>query len=396
LISGDRPEALGARLQSANAAGSEAGLCRRRLALVVWEAEIGGAETLMLALAQRFRLLGAEASFVIVGPEGPLIERLHAAHTSYVTLGYRRGRSIVGHPRRLAQAVAGSGADGALLVECGYLGACLRLGGYRGPIVAVEHGAILFPSATRPGRLWDRINRATGAWAADAEVGVSDLVLARMRREPHPDRLRRIYNGIDPAVFTPTQPHPSGDSAEHVTLGFVGRLAAGKGLHVLVRAIAQAVQEVPVRLLVAGDGPEHEELVALAGDLGVGDRVAFLGLVHDVQAFWQRCQVAIVPSNHFIESFCLAAVEAAACGKPIIATRNGALPEVVRDGTTGTLVAPGDVGALAGMIVHYATSPTLREAHGAAGRIWASEQFGIDQCAGAYIDLFAELGAGRR
>jgi MMP alpha-(1->4)-mannosyltransferase len=124
--------------------------------------------------------------------------------------------------------------------------------------------------------------------------------------------------------------------------------------------------------------------------------VSFLGLVDDVQAFWGNCDVAIVPSNQFTESFCLAAVEAAACGKPILATRNGALPEVVSDGATGTLVAVGDAGALAGAIVDYATDPRQRAAHGAAGRIWARERFGIDQCARAYFDLFAELGALRR
>lgn len=373
------------------ASRAAAGSASRRLALVVWNAEIGGAETLMVALAQRFRRLDAEAELVIIGPDGPLVDRLRAFGTAYTTLGFQRGRAVLRHPRRVAQAVAASGPGGALLVECGYLGACLRLGGYRGPIVAVEHGAILFPSQTRRGRAWDRINRATGAWAADAEVGVSELVVGRMRGQPHPRRLRRIYNGIDPLAFTPDSSWRGEDPAAGLTTGFVGRLAAGKGLHILLRAVARACEEAPVSLLVAGDGPERNELVALARDLGVGDRVRFLGLIHDVRAFWQRCEVAIVPSNHFIESFCLAAVEAAACSRPIIATRNGALPEVVRDGATGTLVAPGDVGALAKAIVGYATNPSLRAVHGAAGRAWVSERFNIDECARAYLDLFAEL-----
>jgi len=99
---------------------------------------------------------------------------------------------------------------------------------------------------------------------------------------------------------------------------------------------------------------------------------------------------AVVPST-FVESFGMAALEAAACGIPVIATRSGALPEVVSDGVTGTLVDPGDVTALGDAIVAYATEPHLRAQHGAAGHEWARERFNIAQCARAYLDLFAEL-----
>ncbi len=355
---------------------------------MVWDAQIGGAETLMRALAQRFSRLGAEAEVVIIGGDGPLADRLREAGTPFRTLGVAPGRKVLRHPRDLAQAVLHSGPDGALLTECGYLGACLRLGGYDRPIVAVEHGSVLFPGATLPRRMLDRLSRAGGAWADDVEVAVSDLVLARMRPHPHARQLRRIYNGIDPEAFAPRPPRqpkaPGG-----LVVGFVGRLAAGKGLDVLIAAIAQARKQVSVNLLVAGDGPERAELAVLAQSSSAAADVDFLGMIDDVQEFWQRCDIAIVPSNAFIESFCLAALEAMACGKPLIATRNGALPELVRDGTTGTLVAPGDVDALARAIVMYAREPSLRQAHAVAARAWAVEHFDLDDCARAYLDLFA-------
>src|SRR5690349_21709035 len=107
-----------------------------RLALVLWNARIGGAETLMQALAQRFPHFGAEGELVILGGEGPLLKRLEETEIRYRTLGLARGRHVLRQPRRFADAVTESGPDGALLVECGWLGACLRLGGYGHPLVA--------------------------------------------------------------------------------------------------------------------------------------------------------------------------------------------------------------------------------------------------------------------
>jgi glycosyltransferase involved in cell wall biosynthesis len=372
------------------APGAQAPPHRPQYALVVWTAEIGGAETVMLALANRFRELGADAEFVVIGPAGPMFDRLRSSSVAFRSLGYARGRRIVNHPRRFARAVADAGPAGALLMECSYLGACLRIGGYRGSIIAVEHGRILFPSATRRGRTWDRVSRAAGAWAADAEVGVSDLVIRLMRGLPHARRLRRIYNGVDPRVFRLRGSPARKAAADEVTVGFVGRLAEGKGLDVLIRAIEQACREIPVRLLVAGDGPQREELADLAGAVGAAAAVHFLGLIDDVPRFWWRCDIAVVPST-FVESFGMAALEAAACGTPVIATRSGALPEVVSDGITGTLVDPGNVKALSQAIVAYATDSRLRAQHGAAGHGWARERFNIEHCARAYLRLFAEL-----
>jgi glycosyltransferase involved in cell wall biosynthesis len=367
-----------------------------RLALVTWEAEVGGAETLILALAQRLGQLGAQAELVVVGGAGRLLERVGASGVRYRTVGLNRGRDVLRHPRRLAGIVAAGGPDGALLPECGYLGACLRMGGYRGTIVGVEHGIVLFPRDTRLGRVLDGLTRAAGAWADDAQVGVSDLVLERMRAQPHSARLRRIYNGIDPEAFAPAPARPAARKTDHLVLGFAGRLIAGKGLDVLIPAIARARQGIEVKLLVAGDGPERPALNALAGDLVPPGVVQFLGMIDDIQGFWQRCDVAVVPSSSFIESFCLAAVEAAACGKPLIATRNGALPEVVRDGSTGILVAPGDIEATARAIVAYAREPSLVDRHAAAARPWAIQRFSLDDCARAYLDLFTEIDRSHR
>jgi glycosyltransferase involved in cell wall biosynthesis len=174
-------------------------------------------------------------------------------------------------------------------------------------------------------------------------------------------------------------------------VGFAGRLIPGKGTDHLIRALAQVDERIHTKLLIAGDGPEYERLVALAQSLHVEPKIEFLGVVDDLSEYWQRCDVAAVPSDAFIESFSMVTLEAMACGRPIVATRNGAIPELIVDGVTGTLVPPGNVDALARALLAYAERPEMRHAHGAAARTRAIERFLIDDCARAYLDLFGEF-----
>jgi glycosyltransferase involved in cell wall biosynthesis len=176
----------------------------------------------------------------------------------------------------------------------------------------------------------------------------------------------------------------------------MGRLVSGKGADHLIQAVARARGSRPVRLLVAGDGPDRPRLAALANEHGVEGDVEFLGVVDDVPAFWVGCDVAVVPSAELHEAFSMVTLEAMACGKPVVATRSGAIPELVSDGETGRLVDRGDVGALAEAMVAYAEDPGTRVAHGAAARRRASERFHIEDSARAYLAIFSALATGRR
>lgn len=364
---------------------------RPHLALVQWHGRVGGTETVTAALAACIRELGAVAEVIFVGPAEPLNRRLAAAGIPYRTLGFERGRDVLRHPRRFAQAVALGGRDGALLVECGFVGAALRLGGYRAPIVAVDHGQILFPASSRIRRGFDRLARLFASWADDAEVAVSDFVLSRMRLAPHTTRLVRIHHGVDPNFFSAPRPAASEPDKQDLIVGFAGRLVPGKGVDRLIEGLAKAREQIPAVLLIAGDGPERRRLDSIAHSLGVASSVEFLGLVDDVPSFWRRCDVAVVPSDSWIESFCMVALEAMACEKPVVVTRNGGMPEVVADGETGMVVPPGDPDALADALVAYCRDPALRRRHGSAGRARAVSQFHITDCARTYMALFADL-----
>ena len=132
-------------------------------------------------------------------------------------------------------------------------------------------------------------------------------------------------------------------------IGCMGRLVRGKGFEDALVA-AKEVLSKGARLRIAGDGPERRSLERLAAELGVARDVEFPGWVDDAHGFWASCDVAVVPSREWIESFGLSAVEAMASGRPVIATRNGGLPEVVAHDVTGLLVDPGATGRNGGRL----------------------------------------------
>lgn len=349
---------------------------------------MGGAEVLYVNLAAALRRHGAETEVVFVGRARSLAERLRAADLPFHELGFPRGRDLLLHPRRFAAVATRTGRDGVLLPECGFIGAALRVGGYAGPIVGVEHGGgALRPGSTGIRRTLELAARVGGAWADDADIAVSEFMLEHLRRNPHARRIGRIYNAIDTDSLVPF-PDGATPSVGPVAVGFAARLIPGKGADRAIRAIAQAVTEVPMELRIAGEGPERARLESLAVELGVKQIVRFPGLVADIRELWRDCEVAVFPSDQFVESFGLSALEAMACGRPVVATRNGGLPEVVDDGRTGMIVERGDVGALASALIRYAVDPELRISHGSSARARAVEMFGIERCARAYLELF--------
>lgn len=368
--------------------GQEATTGRRlRLAFVLWSGNIGGAEMLSAELATAIRTQNVDVSALIVGQGRQISRRLEANGISFCALGFRRGSRVLVHPRRLARAATRLGSDGVVLQGGGYLAAALRAGGYRGRIVAVEHGALMnrmqLPAWRRAFRVLDHLS---GVWAVDALVAVSDSAMLSVRDHPHPEEILCIYNGVDVERFRPLDADPS--ARRHLTIGFAGRLIEGKGADDLIRSLT-AMESGAAVVRIAGDGPERRQLKALARDLGTEERVSFVGTCLDMPAFWRGCDVAVVPSRRpHIESFGLVAAEAMACGLPVVATANGALPELVEDGHTGMIVPESEPRALAAALDAYVASPELRILHGRRGRARAEDRFSIDRCAQAYVELF--------
>ncbi len=211
------------------------------------------------------------------------------------------------------------------------------------------------------------------------------------------------YNGFDESIFRPLPANQAlrrrlaPDGAP--LLLYVGRLVTFKGLDHLLDAVARlsvvrgplsvARQHngrhatdgsLPPHLLLAGDGPHRAALERRAHELGIAERVHFLGPLPNAQlpAYHAVSDLFVIPSTDH-ETFCIAACEAMACGRPVVAARTGGLPEVVRDGETGYLVPPADAAALADRIGALLADGALRARLGAAGRAWTLEMFTWDR-----------------
>ena len=178
-------------------------------------------------------------------------------------------------------------------------------------------------------------------------------------------------------------PAPSADGP--ITVLFVGRLEARKGIDVLLAAIDPLLAQHPqLRFRILGDDTLHmsgasisyKEHCRQAGQLDAwGGRVTFEGRVGDaiLRAAYRECDIFVAPSRY--ESFGLVFVEAMREARPVIGCAAGGMPEVVSDGVNGLLVAPGDSAALAGAIATLAESPELRASMGRAGRALFEEKF---------------------
>ena len=123
----------------------------------------------------------------------------------------------------------------------------------------------------------------------------------------------------------------------------------------VVKAFPKVVQKVPnAKLIVAGKGVEREKLEKLAINLKLEGKVIFTGFVSEDEKWdlLKRCDVFVLPS--IVEAFGIAVIEAMACGKPVIATRIGPFPEIIRDGETGILVPLHSLVRLADAIIDLA------------------------------------------
>lgn len=367
-----------------------------RVALVVWDGLIGGAERLSVSLAGEFRRRGVDATVVFVGAEDQLRSQLAAEGVPSVHLEFRRGAEVLRHPRHFARAIATIEADVAILSSFGFLGTALRAGGYRGAIIGVEHGALatLTYSASnlrgRLARLKLKIDRATGLPAYDAEVAVSSFMEALALKSPlRCRRLVRIANGIALPAPSPLLPD---SGARPLRVGYAGRLVPGKGVDVAIRACALLAHNgVPVTLHIAGDGPDRDRLSELAIGLRISHIATFEGWVSDIHGFWANCDLAVAPNDTLAESFCLAATEAMAAGRPVVVSDIGALPELILGGTGGILVAPGDVTSLAQAIGTYASDRERLAVDGAAARTQVESRYSLPRCADAYLALANSL-----
>jgi N-acetyl-alpha-D-glucosaminyl L-malate synthase BshA len=178
--------------------------------------------------------------------------------------------------------------------------------------------------------------------------------------------------------------------AGHRVLAHASNFREVKRVRDVVRIFARVRRVLPATLLMIGDGPERSEAEQEARDLQVANDVRFLGRIDSVVELLQATDLFLLPSQ--TESFGLAALEAMACGAPVVATRVGGIPEVVEDGVTGILEPPGSVEAMARRAVELLRDPALHKRFSDAA-IERARDFSADLIVPRYEKIYAGNGA---
>jgi L-malate glycosyltransferase len=150
----------------------------------------------------------------------------------------------------------------------------------------------------------------------------------------------------------------------------------------VVKVFAKVVEQVPARLLLVGDGPDRSSAEWLAHNLGIQDRISFLGKQESVNELLPVADLMLMPSE--LESFGLAALEAMACKVPTIATKVGGVPELIEDGVSGRLFPVGATDAMANAAIDLLAHPEKLEEMAKAGRAWAQARY----CSSKIIPLY--------
>jgi glycosyltransferase involved in cell wall biosynthesis len=218
-------------------------------------------------------------------------------------------------------------------------------------------------------------------------------------RGADPARIEIIPNGVDLGTYHPISPELINGFRErhHIPTDasmvlFVGRLVDQKGLPFLLEAMPELRRRVPeARLMVVGEGPELGRARHLARTLGIDDAVSWTGRLSEKElvSAYNTSQVVAVPS--LWEGMPLVILEAAACGKPVVASNVSGMPEFIEEGGTGFTVNPRDPGAMAGSIEQVLEDNTLARRMSDRARKKASGEFDLKVQVSRTLDLYQRV-----
>jgi glycosyltransferase involved in cell wall biosynthesis len=362
-----------------------------------------GAERVILTLAAEQRRQGHDASVLCLDPPGA---GAFAAALRAQGVPARHVPAPGGADPAVARALLDAARDASpeVLHSHGYktdvLLAALRPLARRPPLpplVATNHN---WTGATRALRVYERLDalalRAFSRVAAVSRASRAEMLARGLR----PERVVVVPNGIPLPAAAPDRDRARAALARLVPdlgpeplVGYLGRLSAEKGVRELVSALASPLLGA-VRAVLVGDGPLRAEVEAAIAARGLGARTHLLGWRDDAALLLPAFDVLVLPS--WREGVPLAALEAFAAGVPVVASRVGGMPDVVRDGETGILAPPRDPAALAAALGSLLGDPGRRRALAAAAARDLAERFSAPAMARAYLDLYRAAGAEAR
>ena len=355
-----------------------------RIAIVLPDLRVGGAERLHVNLAREFIARGVGVEFVLRNSRGELLEDLPAGATIH-SLSAPRVRSVL---QPLVKYLRERRPDAVLSAMWPLTVACplaARIARFSGRVVVSEHSvqSLAYSDRGLVHRALMRASMAIGYRLASGRVGVSAGVAEDMARLSLMDssRFSVVYNPAASGLVRDPERYVEKrrSQAERLILA-VGNLKGVKRHDTLVRAFAMA--NVPgTKLCIVGEGSERSSLEALAASLGVADRVLLPGFCAEVSVWYEKASIFVLSSER--EGFGNVLVEAMEHGVPVISTDCPSGPrEILRGGEFGRLVPVGDVEALA-----RAIAEGLGVEHNWMAGVLRAMDFSAKNSADAYLKL---------
>jgi glycosyltransferase involved in cell wall biosynthesis len=219
-----------------------------------------------------------------------------------------------------------------------------------------------------------------------------------------PDRISVVPAGLDCERFKPAEKNEQvaeklGISKDLIRILFVGRLVPEKGIFDLLNAFSILLRNVQnVELLIVGSGSSSMQIQIsqLVENLKIGGKVKFLGSIEysnmpQIHNLADVFCLPSIPTKTWAEQFGYSMVEAMACGKPVVSTSTGSIPEVVKDRATGILVKPNDPRGLESALEELILNKQERDAFGSNAREWVLQKFEANKVAGQLADIYSRF-----
>jgi glycosyltransferase involved in cell wall biosynthesis len=372
-----------------------------RVLFLITTTDFGGTESILLELVRRMRGRGLELEVCSLCPPGQIGREMQEMGVRTTTLGMAPDASFTELAKgaiRLARILDERQIDLAqtFLYRANVVGAIAAKLARRKPAL-ISSQRSLNPAGFHTAARAVRWTRRFSDLVVTVSSAVREEVLAT--EKTHPEKVVVIRNGVDTTLFAPrdgTAMRASlGMADSALVVGGVGRLATVKGFAHLIKATALARQRgVEMETVLVGDGPLRPSLEKLAEDLQIAQHVHFLGMRRDLPELYAAMDVFALPSIQ--EGSPNALMEAMACGKPVLASPVGGVPEIIEDRRTGLLVAPAEPERWADAIERLESSPQLRNELAANARNNALDSLDIELTVAQHADLYKRTIQSRR
>jgi len=382
---------------------------RIRVGYVTATLDPGGSEKQMIALAERLPKDEFETTFLLFQETGALLARARASGSRVVGIARDTSLSRHGPVDRLLRGVRFTvGLSSALrrirldVVDAWLFHAYVAAGLTR-PITrvpALVAGRRSLPDSKGARTPFDGLLTRMASRAADKIVANSEAVRFASIKTDGDDarKVRVIRNGVEVLpLLSPAERDQIrarwGVHGDGIVVASVANYKPRKGLEELVDSVAQLARAgLEPELVLIGEGSSREGLLERARSQGVADSVRLVG--YDARPEWTIGAADIAVHASESEGLPNAVLEAAAAGRPVVATRVGGTPEIIDDGQTGLLVPPGHAQALSVAVATLIRDASLRERLGAAARARMVTEFSMDRMVAEYAQLYRSL-AGR-